>query len=367
MACATRSARHDAILRESIGSHDGHIVKTTGDGFHAAFATATDAIDAAVAAQLALGNETWDLTGPLNVRMGIHTGEAEIRDGDYFGTALNRAARLMSIAHGGQIVVSLTTSELVRDTGVELIDLGDHRLRDLSHPERVYQVEHRDLPRVFPALRSIENLPTNLPLQTTSFVGREDDMAQVIQELSDARLVTLTGVGGVGKTRLAIQVAAELLPRLRDGAWLCELGPLSDGERLADVVAGTLAVRPRPGMSIMDGLVEWLRSKELLMVLDNCEHVISAASKTVDALMSSCGDLRVLATSREGLGVRGEHQITVRSLDLAVESPQLFLDRAHDAGAPVGPDARTAEAVEQICRRLDGIPLALEPRQLAHA
>jgi predicted ATPase/class 3 adenylate cyclase len=352
--------RHDSILREEIDSRRGHIVKTTGDGVHAAFETAADAVAAAVAMQLALGRESWPVTGPLMVRMGIHTGEADLRDGDYYGTALNRAARLMSIAHGGQIVVSLATSELVRDTGVQLIDLGDHRLRDLGHPEHVYQVSHPELPPSFPALQSIGNLPSNLPLQTTSFVGREDDMAQVSEALLNTRLVTLTGVGGVGKTRLAVQVAAEVLPRYRDGAWLCELGPLRDEEGLADLVAGALAIGPRPGLSTMDTIVERLRTKQLLLVLDNCEHLISAASTFTDALLGACPDIRVLATSREGLGVRGEHQITVRSLDPVVESPQLFLDRAHHTGARIDLDPLTVEAVTQICRRLDGIPLALE-------
>ncbi len=353
-------ARHDAIVREAIEAHNGHVVKTTGDGAHAAFAIASDAVDAAIAAQLALNAEAWDATGPLLVRMGIHTGAAEIRDGDYYGTALNRAARIESIAHGGQIVVSLTTSDLLRDTPVELLDLGEHRLRDLGEPERVSQVIHPDLPRQFAPLRSVESYRTNLPLQTTSFVGREDDMDEVIEALEGARVVTLTGVGGVGKTRLAIQVAAELLPRFPDGAWLVELGPLSDPAGLPDVVAGALVIQPRQGMTMAESVVDALREKELLVVLDNCEHVIATAARMVDEIVRSCPGIRVLSTSREGLGLRGERQMTVRSLDLPVESVQLFVDRAQEAGGRFALDESTAPAIAQICTRLDGIPLALE-------
>ena len=190
------------------------MVKTTGDGAHAAFVTASDAVDAAIAAQLALGAATWGATGPLLVRMGIHTGAAELRDGDYYGTALNRAARIASVAHGGQIVVSLTSSDLLRDAPVELLDLGEHRLRDLGEPERIFQVIHPDLRREFAPLRSVGTYRTNLPLQTTSFIGREDDMAEVTDALRTARLVTLTGVGGVGKTRLAIQVGRRAVAAL---------------------------------------------------------------------------------------------------------------------------------------------------------
>jgi len=353
-------ARHDAILRDAVEAHDGHVVKTTGDGVHAAFAVASDAIDAAVSAQLALQREEWAATGPLRVRMGVHTGAAEVRGGDYYGTALNRAARLMSVAHGGQIVVSLTTRDLLRDSPIDLVDLGEHRLRDLGEPEHVHQVAHTDLPADFPPLRSVENFATNLPLQTTSFVGRDDDMADVMDALEHARVVTLTGVGGVGKTRLAIQVAAELLPRYRDGAWLVELGPLNTPDGLPDVFATTLNVLPRQGMSIPDGVVDALRAKELLLVIDNCEHVITAAAQMVDRIARACPQVRIVATSREGLGLRGERQMTVRSLDLAGDSMELFVDRAEEAGRKLELDDATTAAVAQICSRLDGIPLALE-------
>jgi predicted ATPase/class 3 adenylate cyclase len=353
-------ARHDAILRDAVEAHDGHVVKTTGDGVHAAFAVASDAIDAAVSAQLALQREEWAETGPLRVRMGIHSGAAEIRDGDYYGTALNRAARLMSVAHGGQIVVSLTTRDLLRDSPIDLVDLGEHRLRDLGEPEHVHQVAHTDLPADFPPLRSVENFATNLPLQTTSFVGRDDDMADVMDALEHARVVTLTGVGGVGKTRLAIQVAAELLPRYRDGAWLVELGPLNTSDGLPELLAAALVIQPRQGMTTAQGIVDALRSRQMLVVFDNCEHVIGAAARMVDDIVRSCPDVRILATSREGLGVRGERQITVRSLDLEVESVELFVERAHDAGGRFERDEGTQSAIAQICTRLDGIPLALE-------
>jgi predicted ATPase/class 3 adenylate cyclase len=353
-------ARHDELLRDAITAHGGHVVKTTGDGVHAAFTTASDAVAAAVAAQLALQHEAWNTTGPLRVRMGIHTGAAEMRESDYYGTALNRAARLMSVAHGGQIVVSLTTRDLVRDSPVDLLDLGEHRLRDLGEPERVHQVVHAELPRDFPPLRSVENFPTNLPLQTTSFVGRDDAMTEVMEALEAARVVTLTGVGGVGKTRLAVQVAAELLPRYRDGAWLVELGPLNTPDGLPELLAAALTIQPRQGMTTAQGIVDALRTKQMLVVFDNCEHVIGAAARMVDDIVRSCPDVRILATSREGLGVRGERQITVRSLDLEVESVELFVDRARDAGGRFEQDEGTQSAIAQICTRLDGIPLALE-------
>ena len=219
-------ARHDELVREAIEAHGGHVVKTTGDGFHAAFATARDALDAAVAAQLALTAEPWASTGRLRARMGVHTGEAQRREGDYYGTALNRAARIMSAGHGDQIVLSRATEELVGEAlpgGCALIDLGEHRLRDLGRPEALFQLAHPDLRRDFAPLRSLDAFPGNLPLQVSSFIGREEDVSRVVGALDEARIVTLTGVGGVGKTRLALQSAAEVLPQFRDGAWVAEL------------------------------------------------------------------------------------------------------------------------------------------------
>jgi len=240
-------AGHDEILRDAIVAHEGHVVKTTGDGFHAVFATAHDALDAAVAAQLGLAAASFAETGPLRVRMGVHTCEAEYRDGDYYGSEVNRAARLMSVAHGEQIVVSAVTAALVRDGSIELVDLGEHRLPDLTVAERVFQVRAPGLVADFAPLRSLDAFPGNLPLQVTSFVGRGQELAALGKALEASRLVTLVGVGGVGKTRLALQVAADLIARFPDGAWVCELATADDPESMLQVVAGALGVRPRPG------------------------------------------------------------------------------------------------------------------------
>src|SRR6266540_4111302 len=258
-------ARHDALLRESVQEHGGHVVKSTGDGMHAAFETAHDALAAASGAQLALAEPEWGATGPLRVRMGIHTGEAESRDGDYYGTAPNRAARLMAIAHGGQILVSNVTKELVGNavTGdVQLVDLGEHRLRDLSRPERVYQLVIGDLDQTFPPLRSIDVLPTNLPVQLTSFVGRAAELESVADLSTGHRMMTLTGVGGVGKSRLALQVAAESLERFRDGAWLVELSSV-EAARVVAVIASAFDVEVRSGWTLEASLIDVLRSRRL--------------------------------------------------------------------------------------------------------
>jgi len=363
-------ARHDEILRDAVEKRDGHVVKTTGDGLHAAFGTAPDAVAAAVDAQAALVDEAWTLPDPLRVRMGLHSGGAEIRDGDYFGPAVNRAARISAAAHGGQIVVSLATEELVREAlpdGVTLVDLGEHRLRDLSRPERVFQIgtaEH-------PPLRSLDAFPGNLPAQVTSFVGRDGDVADIVSAFDECRVLTLTGVGGVGKTRLALQGAAELLPHYRDGAWLVELGPIGDAGAVVEVVAATLGIQQRQGRSLDESVVEALRTKQMLVVLDNCEHLLDAAADLVDAFVRSCPDVNVLATSREALDVPGERAKRLRSLplpastlapdDLALnEAVRLFVDRARDVRSGFALDESSAPAVVQICRRLDGIPLALE-------
>jgi predicted ATPase/class 3 adenylate cyclase len=364
-------ARHDVIVRAAIEAHQGRVVKTTGDGFHGAFATASDAVEAAIAAQLGLADESWAETGPLRVRIGIHSGRAELRDGDYYGPAVNRAARLMSSAHGGQIVVSLVTEELIRDGAVELVDLGEHALRDLARPERLFQVAHPGLERDFARLSAMDAFPGNLPVQSTSFVGRDLELVGVAKALAESRLVTLTGVGGVGKTRLALQVAAEVLPRFAEGAWLCELATASDEVLMFQTVADALGVLQREGLSMADSVVEYLRDRELLVVLDNCEHLLSDAAWLVSELLQRCPRVRILATSREGLGVIGEQLVALASLPVprsqtdpdvlaSADAVRLFADRAAAArsGFTLGPG--NVVPVAEICRRLDGMPLAIE-------
>jgi predicted ATPase/class 3 adenylate cyclase len=367
-------ARHDGIMRTAITAHGGVIVKTTGDGVHAAFPTAVSSVAAAVDAQRAITTSSWDAIGGLRIRIGLHTGEAEVRDGDYYGSALNRAARLMSVAHGDQIVVSQVTEDLVRDSmpdGAELIDLGEHRLRDLTSPLHVFQVVHPDLPLEFPPLRSLESDRGNLPLQATSFVGRDDDAAALVAVLDAGPLVTLTGTGGVGKTRLAIQVAAEVVPRFADGAWFCELAAAADGELMDQVVANTIGCAQRPGLSLTESIVAFLQVRTLLLVLDNCEHLLDDAGDLAAAILRSCPGVTLLATSREPLDVDGERVVRVRSLAApppdatrsdVVESAavRLFADRALVAGAATGWDDAQWLAVAEICRRVDGIPLAIE-------
>jgi predicted ATPase/class 3 adenylate cyclase len=366
-------ARHDEILRHAVEKHDGSIVKTTGDGLHATFGTAHDAALAAVDAQRALDDEQWTLPEPLRVRMGIHTGEADLRDGDYFGPAVNRAARVSAAAHGGQILVSHATEELVRDTlehNAVLQDLGEHRLRDLARPERLYQLSAPDTPQQFPPVRSLDAYPGNLPSQLTSFVGRERELASLATALDQNRLVTLTGVGGVGKTRLATQLAAEVLPQFGDGAWLCELAAADDDDALVQVVAATLGVRPRPGLDLDESIAEFLRVKQLLVVLDNCEHLLVESARLAELILHDCPSVRIVATSREGLAVEGEHVVPLRSLglppkratdaELETEAIRLFADRAASARDGFVLDQTNLPAVAEICRRLDGMPLAIE-------
>jgi predicted ATPase/class 3 adenylate cyclase len=352
-------ARHDVILRDAVGAHDGHLVKSTGDGVHAVFATAHDALDAAIDAQSALAGESWGETGPLEVRMGVHTGETELRDGDYYGSAANRAARLMSVAHGGQVVVSLATEELVRDGEYEFVDLGENRLRDLTRAERVFQLAHTTLGVEFPPLRSLDAFPSNLPAQLSSFVGREDELAEVAGLLAEHRLVTLTGVGGVGKTRLALQVAADVIPRFPDGVWVVELAKVRDPAAVAEAVAAALGASSRTEAAVIDTLIRFLRPKSLLMVLDNCEHLLDAAANLVRTLEGACPNLVILATSREGLGIRGERLVAVPSL-VAADSELLFVGRAEAAKHDFALSDANLAAVREVCRRLDGVPLAIE-------
>jgi predicted ATPase len=367
-------ARHDEILRDVIRSHEGYLVKMTGDGAHAAFATAEGALAAAIDAQRALDAESWVDSGPLRVRMGLHTGAAESRDGDYYGSSVNRAARVMSAAHGGQIILSHATEEVARDSlpaDVELVDLGEHRLRDLARAERLFQVAVSGLRMEFPPLRSLDTFPGNLPLQLTSFVGRDAELSTLSGALQKWRLVTLTGVGGVGKTRLALQSAAELLPRYGDGAWFCELAAAGDAEAMVQVIASTLGVSPRQGLTLQGSTVDFLRTKEMLILLDNCEHLLAPSALFVEDVLRTCTNVRVLATSREGLAVDGEQMLALRSLGTpdvhdqlddieSSDAVQLFAERAVAAQAGFALDPTSMPVVAEICRRLDGIPLAIE-------
>ena len=354
--------RHDALLRSAIDANDGYVFSTGGDGIGAAFARAGDAVAAAVDAQQALGAELWPDGAPLRVRMGLHTGETSERDGDYFGTAVNRAARLMATAHGGQVVCSRATADLAAGAA-DFHSLGEHRLRDLAAAEQVFQIgEGR-----FPPLRSVDVVPTNLPTTRTELVGRSEDVATLATTTARERLVTLTGVGGVGKTRLALAVAASVAPDYPDGCWLVDLAPVADGAEVA--VATATAVRAP--VTAAAALVTYLADRRMLVIIDNCEHVISDVADLVDAVLVGDPDIHLLATSREPLGLDGEVVRRVDSLGtaapdasvedaLAAPAVRLFVERAAAVTDRFALDPATVGPVVEICRRLDGIPLAIE-------
>ncbi len=315
-------ARHDALLRHAMEDRGGYVFKTVGDAFCAAFDSATEALKAASACQFALINEPWQTETPLRVRMALHCGVAAERDGDYFGQTLNRVARLLAIAHGGQTILSQSAAAALEDAlppDVTLRDMASHRLKDLSQPEHVWQLCHPDLPDDFPPLRSLQAYVNNLPLQMTSFVGRQAEMAEVKSLLASHRLLTLTGAGGTGKTRLALQVAADLLEQYGDGVFLVELAALSDPSLVPQAVAGALGLREEPGRTLTETLTEHLRSQSLLLLLDNCEHLLAACASLIQTLLQSCANLHILATSREVLKVSGEK--TWRVPTLAVPDP----------------------------------------------
>lgn len=366
-------ARHDLILKQAVESNHGHIIKSTGDGIHAAFPTAIDAVHAAIAGQRSLQFPISDLQ--VKARMGLHTGEAELRQGDYFGQTLNRAARIMAVGHGGQVLLSSVTTELVRDhlpADLSLLDLGQQRLKDLVRPEQIFQLAALDLPNEFPALKSLNTLPNNLPLQITNFIGRERELQEANQLLSSTRLLTFIGPGGTGKTRLSLQVAAEQLSHFKDGVWLVELAPITDPAHILQSIASTFNVREQLGMPLQEIVLDYLRSKHLLLILDNCEHLIEACAQLVGQFLRSCPQIKVLASSRESLGITGETVYRVPSLVApkqtevtrealeGYESVQLFVERARAANSRFELTEQNASAVAQICSRLDGIPLALE-------
>jgi predicted ATPase len=345
---------HDEVLRQLVEAHGGRLFNHTGDGVCAAFASPRSAVDAAVAAQRAL---------ELPVRMGIVTGEAETRGADYSGTVLNRAARVMSSGHGGQILLDGATAGLV--TGIDLVELGPRRLRDIANPVELFQVRADGLRSEFPPLKTLDSPPGNLKPPTTSFVGREMAAVELETAVKANRLVTLTGVGGVGKTRLALEVAARLKSTFPDGVWVIELAPVGDPAAVPEATAAVLGITPHPGMSLTESIASVLASRSRLVVFDNCEHVLNAAAALIETIIEHSSTVRILATSREGLGVGDEQLWPVPALDISAgpdsEAATLFNERAqHMAPGIALSAADAADAVVEICRRLDGIPLAIE-------
>jgi len=373
-------ARHDALLRGAIEARGGVVFKTVGDAFCAAFSSPASAMESALAAQAALFAEDWGRVGPVRVRMGLHAGPAEFRDQDYFGGTLNRTARISSAGHGGQILVSQVLPEILRLDFPDLgfVPLGDFRLRNLTSVERIYQVHAPGLPAQFPPLRLQLSLPHNLPAPTTSFIGRIAEMEEVKSLLGRGRMLTLLGTGGTGKTRLAIEVGREALEAFPDGVWLVELATLDQESDLLEAVAGVLGVREEHGRTLAETLASFLCARRVLLLLDNCEHILPIVAREVKALQSACLQLHVLATSRQALHVPGEVTYPLRPLpafdvwqrprdrpvsagDIAAfDSVRLFLDRARAVVPAFELTDANAPDIARICWRLDGIPLALE-------
>ncbi|HEY1656627.1 MAG TPA: adenylate/guanylate cyclase domain-containing protein [Candidatus Tumulicola sp.] len=368
--------RHDDLLRSAVENQNGHVFKTMGDACCSVFARPEDAIAAMADAQRVVAAEDFSAVDGLRVRAAIHTGTSDERDGDYFGPAVNRVARLMSIGHGGQILVSGATRELAHSdlpAGTTLVDLGSQRLRDLTDPEHVWQLSIGGLQSEFPPLRSLNAFPNNLPIQRTSFVGRESDVAAVKKLLGRHRLLTLAGSGGVGKTRLALQVGAALLDRYPDGVWVVDFAPITDPELVSSVIAQVLGMSQQEGRRIDESIPLWLKRKKLLLIFDNCEHIVDIAASLADAILATAQDVRILTTSRQPLDVGGEALHRLPSLSVPTEAVglrmdealrygaiALFVDRAQTADTRFTLTNDTAPVVAEICRRLDGIPLAIE-------
>jgi predicted ATPase/class 3 adenylate cyclase len=374
-------ARHDALIRSAVETHEGFVFKTVGDSVCAAFQSPRDSLEAAIDAQRALTSEDWKKIGALTVRMGIHAGAAEFRDGDYFGGTLNRVARIEGAGHGGQILLSRLAVELLEEESLGAISfksLGNHRLRNLDRPEHLYQAVVPGLAESFPPPRSMEALPNNLPVQTTSFVGREAELREVKQLLAGARLLTLMGMGGTGKTRLALEAGAQVIHDFRDGVWLVELALIAETDRVLEAVAAAVGAREEPDRPLRETLINFLRSKSILVLLDNCEHLVTAVSSLAAELLRSCPRLKILATSRHAFTIGGEAIFRVPPLkvldvdpddsdgeDFAerlsqYEAVKLFVARAVAVRSDFAITKVNAPAVAEICSRLDGIPLAIE-------
>lgn len=371
-------ARHEALLRSAIADSDGTVVKTTGDGLMAVFAAPVAAVSAAIAAQRALLREPWPATCAIRVRIGIHTGEAESRGGDFFGPAVNRAARIMAAGHGGQILLSGSTADLIdggTPTTATLRDLGEHRLKDLGRPEHLFQVADGELPSEFPPLATLDRRPNNLPTQASAFVGREAVLQDLRERLDAAaiRLVTLTGPGGTGKTRLALRAAADQIDRFTDGVFFVDLITATDGDGVLGLVAAAVGLADTTDRAPLNELRRHFRAQRVLLVLDNFEQVTVAAPVLLD-LLADCPGLKLLVTSRQALRVRGENVVSVPPLSLPAaaahattavelsqfEAIQLFVERARAVRSDFRLTDDNASAVAEICRRLDGLPLAIE-------
>ena len=368
-------AQHDEILTRAIRDHHGEIVKTTGDGFHAAFDSPANAVSAAIAAQLALAAESWTGIDPLRVRIGIHTGEAIYRSGDYYGTTLNRAARLMSIGHGGQVLISAATYQLVVDAlgpEIHIKDLGPHALKGLQREEHVYQASPGGLPADFPPLRSIEPRTHNLPTQLTPFFGRERELADLLAIIHrpEVRVVTLLGPGGTGKTRLSVELGGSLLESFSDGVSFIPLDSISDPDLVPSTIAQTIGVREGGGLPPLENLKAYLKGKQTLLILDNLEQVIDCAPQVAELLRAAPG-LKIIASSRVPLHISGEQEFQVPPLSvpadtvgpeelLRFESVRLFTTAIRAVSPDFAVTEENAAVIAEICRRLDGLPLALE-------
>jgi predicted ATPase/class 3 adenylate cyclase len=369
-------AGHHALIRPALAAHDGREVDTEGDAFFAVFSSLRGCVAAALQMQQALQDHAWPGGERVRVRMGIHCGEAARTAAGLVGLEVHRAARVAAVGHGGQVLVSESAAVLVRDglpPGAALADLGVHRLKDLGRPERIFQLHAAGLPAGFPPLRSLGNpaLPNNLPAQLSAFIGRDREVAEVRGLVESSRLVTLTGAGGCGKTRLGLQVAAELLDGSGDGVWLAELAAVTDQDAVAAAVCDALRLAARPGRPALEALLDALALQDVLIVVDNCEHLIAGCAKTAEAIVRRCPRVHLLATSREPLGIAGETIYRVPSLSLpgpedsdfapgSSDAVALFAERAraHGVGLPV--EEQAGPLVVSVCRRLDGMPLAIE-------
>ncbi len=364
---------HDQLVRQSVEAHGGHVFSTAGDSFAAAFHRPAEGLAAAIDAQLAVAAQKWPGDLSLRVRMALHSGVASERNGDYFGPALNRAARLLTLSSGGQVLLTEAIHGLVKDEPppeVSFRNRGTHRLRDLSVTERVFEAVHARLESVGELRRSLATA-NNLPLQPTSFVGRDQELEEAIKLVSGSRLVTVTGVGGSGKTRLALQAATSLLDAFRDGVWFVELAPVSESDGVARAIATTLGVREQSGQALEDLLFDHLRSLELLLILDNCEHLLDPSAWIVQRLLAAAPQIRILATSREMLGIAGEVPYHLRSMGFPdmdepaevmsrFDAVRLFTARAEAVRSGFRITSDNARAVASLCHRLDGMPLAIE-------